>query len=72
MTLDFTKPNNVVLSSNTKKSMVKLEFSKDTATFSVLLGSSFMSSVITGDGSVNGKQGSLIFINPTVNTPMTF
>ncbi|KEH39749.1 putative transcription factor WRKY family [Medicago truncatula] len=64
MTLDFTKPNDVVLSSNTKNSMVELEFSKDTATFSVSSASSFMSSAITGDGSVNGKQGSSIFLNP--------
>jgi len=64
MTLDFTKPNDVVLSSNTKNSIVELEFSKDTATFSVSSASSFMSSAITGDGSVNGKQGSSIFLNP--------
>ncbi|KAK2399148.1 putative WRKY transcription factor [Trifolium repens] len=66
LTLDFTKPNDVVLSSNAKNnSMVELEFSKDTATFSVSNStSSFMSSAITGDGSVNGKQGSSIFLTP--------
>ncbi|KAI5393995.1 probable WRKY transcription factor 17 [Lathyrus oleraceus] len=64
LTLDFTKPNDVVLSSNAKNSIVELEFSKDTATFSVSSTSSFMSSAITGDGSVNGKQGSSIFLNP--------
>ncbi|GAU15211.1 hypothetical protein TSUD_09490 [Trifolium subterraneum] len=65
LTLDFTKPNDVVLSSNAKNnSMVELEFSKDTATFSVSSTSSFMSSAITGDGSVNGKQGSSIFLTP--------
>ena len=52
LTLDFTKPNNILSS----KSM-ELEFSKET--FSVSSNSSFMSSAITGDGSVsNGKQGS--------------
>ncbi|OIW14624.1 hypothetical protein TanjilG_32966 [Lupinus angustifolius] len=62
LTLDFTKPNNV-LSSNAKS--MELEFSKDTTTFSVSSTSSFMSSAITGDGSVsNGKQGSSIFITP--------
>ncbi|PNY18112.1 WRKY transcription factor [Trifolium pratense] len=66
LTLDFTKPNDVVLSSNAKNSnsVVELEFSKDTATFSVSSTSSFMSSAITGDGSVNGKQGSSIFLTP--------
>lgn len=61
LTLDFTKPNDVVLN----KPMVELEFSKETATFSVSSNSSFMSSAITGDGSVsNGKQGSSIFLTP--------
>ncbi|KAE9587009.1 hypothetical protein Lal_00004397 [Lupinus albus] len=62
LTLDFTKPNNI-LSSNAKS--MDLEFSKDTTTFSVSSTSSFMSSAITGDGSVsNGKQGSSIFMTP--------
>ncbi|CAL0327259.1 unnamed protein product [Lupinus luteus] len=62
LTLDFTKPNNV-LSSNAKS--MDLEFSKDTTTFSVSSTSSFMSSAITGDASVsNGKQGSSIFMTP--------
>ncbi|XP_061339313.1 probable WRKY transcription factor 11 [Gastrolobium bilobum] len=55
LTLDFTKPN--ILSSNAKS--LELEFSKET--FSVSSNSSFMSSAITGDGSVsNGK----IFLTP--------
>ncbi|XP_061362541.1 probable WRKY transcription factor 17 [Gastrolobium bilobum] len=59
LTLDFTKPNNHILSSNAKS--MELEFSKET--FSVSSNSSFMSSAITGDGSVsNGKQGSSIFL----------
>lgn len=54
MTLDFTKPN--IPSSNPKAS--ELEFTKES--FSVSSSSSFMSSAITGDGSVsNGKQGSI-------------
>lgn len=58
MTLDFTKPN--ILGSNPKST--ELEFTKDS--FSVSSSSSFMSSAITGDGSVsNGKQGS-IFLTP--------
>ncbi|XP_027329505.1 probable WRKY transcription factor 17 [Abrus precatorius] len=61
VTLDFTKPHNTVLSSHAKS--VELEFSKET--FSVSSNSSFMSSAITGDGSVsNGKQGSSIFLTP--------
>ncbi|KAG4954110.1 hypothetical protein GLYMA_14G135400v4 [Glycine max] len=57
VTLDFTKPHNALLSSNAKS--VELEFSKET--FSVSSNSSFMSSAITGDGSVsNGK----IFLAP--------
>lgn len=64
LTLDFTKPNNNILSSNAKS--MELEFSKETTTFSVSSNnSSFMSSAITGDGSVsNGKQGSSIFLTP--------
>ncbi|KAJ1425730.1 Zn-cluster domain [Sesbania bispinosa] len=66
MTLDFTKPNNNVLSSNAKS--MELEFSKETTTFSVSSNSSFMSSAITGDGSVsNGK----IFLTPAVAAPAT-
>ncbi|CAL0305677.1 unnamed protein product [Lupinus luteus] len=64
LTLDFTKPNNF-FTSNAKS--MELEFSKDTTTFSVSSTSSFMSSAITGDGSVsNGKQGSSIFLTPVV------
>ncbi|TKY74631.1 WRKY transcription factor 11 [Spatholobus suberectus] len=60
LTLDFTKPN--IFASNNAKSM-ELEFSKET--FSVSSNSSFMSSAITGDGSVsNGKQGSSLFLTP--------
>ena len=63
LTLDFTKPN--ILSTSTKS--MELEFSKET--FSVSSNSSFMSSAITGDGSVsNGKQGSSIFLTPAVPT----
>ncbi|KAF7830182.1 putative WRKY transcription factor 17 [Senna tora] len=63
LTLDFTKPN--ILSSNPKS--LELEFSKET--FSVSSNSSFMSSAITGDGSVsNGKQGSSIFLTPAAPT----
>ncbi|KAK7384851.1 hypothetical protein VNO78_30554 [Psophocarpus tetragonolobus] len=52
VTLDFTKPHNALRSSAAKS--VELEFSKET--FSVSSNSSFMSSAITGDGSVsNGK-----------------
>lgn len=58
LTLDFTKPN--LFGSNVKSA--ELEFSKDS--FCVSSNSSFMSSAITGDGSVsNGKQGgSSIFL----------
>ncbi|KAI4316207.1 hypothetical protein L6164_024209 [Bauhinia variegata] len=63
LTLDFTKSN--ILSSNTKS--LELEFSKET--FSVSSNSSFMSSAITGDGSVsNGKQGSSLFLTPAAPT----
>lgn len=62
MTLDFTKPNNNILSSNQKAAAAEVEFTKES--FSVSSSSSFMSSAITGDGSVsNGKQGS-IFLTP--------
>lgn len=58
MTLDFSRPN--ILNSNPKTT--ELEFTKES--FSVSSSSSFMSSAITGDGSVsNGKQGS-IFLAP--------
>ncbi|PKI51844.1 hypothetical protein CRG98_027762 [Punica granatum] len=53
LTLDFTKPS--ILGSSAK-SGTEIEFTKDS--FSVSSSSSFMSSAITGDGSVsNGKQG---------------
>ncbi|KAL4318315.1 hypothetical protein GQ457_18G000510 [Hibiscus cannabinus] len=59
LTLDFTKPN--LFSSNSKSA--ELEFTKES--FSVSSSSSFMSSAITGDGSVsNGKQGSSQFLTP--------
>ncbi|CAN0860174.1 Probable WRKY transcription factor 11 [Linum grandiflorum] len=59
LTLDFTKPN--IFASNSKS--VELEFTKDS--FSCSSNSSFMSSAITGDGSVsNGKLGSSIFLSP--------
>ncbi|XVE53481.1 hypothetical protein DITRI_Ditri03aG0006500 [Diplodiscus trichospermus] len=59
MTLDFTKPN--LFSSNAKST--ELEFTRDS--FSVSSNSSFMSSSITGDGSVsNGKLGSSLFLTP--------
>ncbi|XVE97273.1 hypothetical protein REPUB_Repub03eG0005900 [Reevesia pubescens] len=59
LTLDFTKPN--LFSSKTKST--DLEFAKES--FSVSSNSSFMSSAITGDGSVsNGKQGSSLFLTP--------
>ncbi|TKY58239.1 WRKY transcription factor 11 [Spatholobus suberectus] len=62
VTLDFTKPHHsAVLGSGANA--VELEFSKET--FSVSSNSSFMSSAITGDGSVsNGKQGPAIFLPP--------
>ncbi|XVF35731.1 hypothetical protein REPUB_Repub18cG0171600 [Reevesia pubescens] len=59
LTLDFTKPD--LFSSKTKST--ELEFTKES--FSVSSNSSFMSSAITGDGSVsNGKQGSSLFLTP--------
>ncbi|XWS70560.1 hypothetical protein CRYUN_Cryun03dG0057900 [Craigia yunnanensis] len=61
LTLDFTKPN--LFSSNTKST--ELEFTKES--FSVSSNSSFMSSAITGDGSVsNGKHGSSLFLTPAL------
>ncbi|GMI94782.1 WRKY DNA-binding protein 11 [Hibiscus trionum] len=59
LTLDFTKPN--LFSSNSKTA--ELEFTNES--FSISSNSSFMSSAITGDGSVsNGKQGSSLFLTP--------
>ncbi|RDX98978.1 putative WRKY transcription factor 11, partial [Mucuna pruriens] len=64
LTLDFTKPN--MFTSNAKS--LDLEFSKET--FSVSSNSSFMSSAITGDGSVsNGKLGSSLFLTPPLPVP---
>ncbi|XWS26108.1 hypothetical protein CRYUN_Cryun26dG0002400 [Craigia yunnanensis] len=58
LTLDFTKPN-MFSSSNAKST--ELEFTKES--LSVSSNASFMSSAITGDGSVsNGKQGSSLFL----------
>ncbi|WCJ30501.1 WRKY DNA-binding protein 11 [Euphorbia peplus] len=63
LTLDFTKPS--IFGSAGKTT--ELEFAKES--FSVSSSSSFMSSAITGDGSVsNGKQGSSIFLNTTGST----
>lgn len=59
LTLDFTKPS--LFNSNGKST--ELEFTKES--FSVSSSSSFMSSAITGDGSVsNGKHGSSLFLTP--------
>lgn len=59
LTLDFSKPN--VFASNSKTT--ELEFTKES--FSVSSTSSFMSSAITGDGSVsNGKLGTSILLAP--------
>ncbi|KAL1300872.1 hypothetical protein HN51_045515 [Arachis hypogaea] len=75
LTLDFTKPNNSFLtnvSNNAGAKSMELEFSKDTTTFSVSSNSSFMSSAITGDGSVsNGKLGTSIFLNPAGKLPLS-
>lgn len=61
LTLDFTKPS--IVGSNAKGG-TEIEFAKDS--FSVSSTSSFMSSAITGDGSVsNGKQGAPLFLAPT-------
>ncbi|KAJ7966039.1 putative WRKY transcription factor [Quillaja saponaria] len=63
LTLDFTKPN---ISSSKTKTM-ELEFKKES--FSVSSNSSFMSSAITGDGSVSkGKLGSSLFLTPPAHT----
>lgn len=64
LTLDFTKPS--IFTTNVKST--ELEFSKDS--FCMSSNSSFMSSAITGDGSVsNGKQGgSSIFLAPSAPT----
>ncbi|XP_030475489.2 probable WRKY transcription factor 17 [Syzygium oleosum] len=60
LTLDFTRPS--ILGSN-PKGVSEIEFTKDS--FSVSSNSSFMSSAITGDGSVsNGKLGTSMFIAP--------
>ncbi|KAH1067230.1 hypothetical protein J1N35_032217 [Gossypium stocksii] len=57
LTLDFTKPN--CFSSTTRST--ELEFTKDS--FSISPNSSFMSSAITGDGSVsNGKKAFSLFL----------
>ncbi|KAE8718783.1 putative WRKY transcription factor 17 [Hibiscus syriacus] len=59
LTLDFTKPS--LFSSKSKST--EFEFTKEN--FSVSSNSSFMSSAITGDGSVsNWKQGSSLFSTP--------
>lgn len=63
MTLDFTKPN--LVSSSHKNAEV--EFAKES--FSVSSSSSFMSSAITGDGSVsNGKNGSIFLASAAAPT----
>lgn len=60
LTLDFTKPGMLVSNS---KGGTEVEFAKDS--FSVSSSSSFMSSAVTGDGSVsNGKQGANLFLAP--------
>ncbi|KAM7263507.1 hypothetical protein ACFE04_001190 [Oxalis oulophora] len=59
VTLDFTKPNFFSSAKN------EIEFATAKDNFSVSSNSSFMSSAITGDGSVsNGKLGASIFLNP--------
>ncbi|KAK7293679.1 hypothetical protein RJT34_16552 [Clitoria ternatea] len=76
VTLDFTKPysnnstnNNILMSSNAKS--MEFEFSKETFSISSN-NSSFISSAITGDGSVsNGKQVSSIFLTPAAVPPVT-
>ncbi|XP_065849686.1 probable WRKY transcription factor 17 [Euphorbia lathyris] len=63
LTLDFTKPSIFGSTGRT----TELEFAKES--FSVSSSSSFMSSAITGDGSVsNGKQGSSIFLGTAVSS----
>ncbi|GMJ15816.1 WRKY DNA-binding protein 11 [Hibiscus trionum] len=62
LTLDFTKPNLF----GSKNKSTELEFTKES--FSVSSNSSFMSSAITGDGSVsNGRLGSSLFLAPAVS-----
>ncbi|GMI81546.1 WRKY DNA-binding protein 11 [Hibiscus trionum] len=59
LTLDFTKP--IFISSNNKST--ELEFTKES--FSVTSNSSFISSAVTGDGSVsNGKKASYLLLKP--------
>ncbi|KAM7268652.1 hypothetical protein ACFE04_010818 [Oxalis oulophora] len=58
LTLDFTKPNSTA---------------SNELCFSVSSNSSFMSSAITGDGSVsNGKLGTSLFMNPSNGAPAVF
>ncbi|EFH56854.1 WRKY DNA-binding protein 17 [Arabidopsis lyrata subsp. lyrata] len=64
VTLDFTRPS--VFGAKTKSSEV-VEFAKES--FSVSSNSSFMSSAITGDGSVS--KGSSIFLAPAPAVPLT-
>ncbi|KAL1204529.1 putative WRKY transcription factor 17 [Cardamine amara subsp. amara] len=63
VTLDFTRPS--VFGAKTKSSEV-VEFAKES--FSVSSNSSFMSSAITGDGSVS--KGSSIFLTPAPAAPL--
>uniref|UniRef100_A0A1J3G232 Putative WRKY transcription factor 11 n=2 Tax=Noccaea caerulescens TaxID=107243 RepID=A0A1J3G232_NOCCA len=63
VTLDFTKPT--IFGSKSKSS--ELEFAKEN--FSVSLNSSYMSSAITGDGSVS--KGSSIFLASGPSQPVT-
>nr|QIN97345.1 WRKY8 transcription factor [Isatis tinctoria] len=63
VTLDFTKPS--IFGSKSKSS--ELEFSKEN--FTVSLNSSYMSSAITGDGSVS--KGSSIFLASAPSHPVT-
>ncbi|KAF8084676.1 hypothetical protein N665_0707s0009 [Sinapis alba] len=63
VTLDFTKPS--VFGAKTKSTEI-VEFAKES--FSVSSNSSFMSSAITGDGSVS--KGSSIFLAPAPTAPV--
>lgn len=63
VTLDFTRPS--VFGSKTKSSEM-VDFAKES--FSVSSNSSFMSSAITGDGSVS--KGSSIFLAPAPAAPL--
>ncbi|CAN8326802.1 unnamed protein product [Cochlearia groenlandica] len=63
LTLDFTKPT--IFGSKSKSS--DLEFAKEN--FSVSMNSSYMSSAITGDGSVS--KGSSIFLASAPSQPVT-